>query len=256
MIHLKTFEENSEEEFTLRRLKTIERYKKSMSSLTFDEAIIYIENHCTEWIKNPYKIIRGLDIRDVNNITNYFISAPVKRFSKDNKNFYTMIMDNAPKWKYYPKRSNSFCCGTKYNRYGNKSYIVIPEDDSLWAIAPKHDLWISFEYNIRKYFYGFNTIKNIFSIIDKLAKKEFNIELSDENYKDFKKYINLLQEKIHNLSNNAYNILIDELEENSKSLTIEMLTRLNFRVYQGNYQGNLLFFKYDIRQVNIKRKLW
>jgi hypothetical protein len=197
------FLKNYEDQTNDRRLKTIERYKKAMTALTFDESIIYIKNYCTEWIKTPFIVIRGLRV-NLENSLDYFISDPVKRYSRDNANFYTMIMDNAPKWKYYPKRSNSFCCGTKYNDVGNKSYIVIPKDNSLWGIAPKSDLWNAFDKTIEKY--NCLDINEFFMDIDDIAI-QFDIELSDENYKIFGEKINLLQEKIQKLSNEEFILL-------------------------------------------------
>lgn len=100
-----------------RKKDTIKRYKSAMNIMNKEETIDYIINHCSDWLNNPVKIIRG-----INNKIKYFQSDPVMRFSVDNANYYTIIMDNSPSWKNYPKRTNSFTCSLEKKHIGKYEY--------------------------------------------------------------------------------------------------------------------------------------
>lgn len=68
-------------------------------------------------------------------------------------NTYTLMMDNIPSFKKFPKRSKSIIM-TNDNREAEgrgESYVVFPKDGSKIAIAPKNDIWWSFPQLFDRY---------------------------------------------------------------------------------------------------------
>lgn len=65
------------------------------------------------------------------------------RKSENTTNYYTMLMDNSPYMRGWPKRSNSFIGTTRRSMsesYGN-GYAIFPFDGAKIAICPYGDLW-------------------------------------------------------------------------------------------------------------------
>lgn len=123
-------------------------YISAMTEMNMDDTIDYVIEHCKEFIDGPVNIYRHIDQYS----TNFFKSVPIERNSRDNANYYTLMMDNSKFWKKYPKRGKSFICSLdKYS----KNFLVIPEDHSKWGICPKDDIFYSFDsfcYNIARFF--------------------------------------------------------------------------------------------------------
>ena len=69
----------------------------------------------------------------------------------DANNYYTLLLDNLPSWKNYPKRSESLICtsdvtnamGRDFSGHGGV-YIIIPFKNSNIAITSNYDIWLSF----------------------------------------------------------------------------------------------------------------
>lgn len=80
------------EDWRDRETETVERFKKQTTPMNSDEVIDYIINHCSEWLEYPVPIMRSLTT--ISNTPQIFHVNPVKRYSRDNWNFYTTIMDN------------------------------------------------------------------------------------------------------------------------------------------------------------------
>jgi len=65
-------------------------------------------------------------------------------------NYYTLLMDNLPSWKKYPKRSqgiimsSSFQKAAQYTYNIDNVYIVFPYNKSKLAVAPEDDIFFSF----------------------------------------------------------------------------------------------------------------
>lgn len=71
----------------------------------------------------------------------------LNRSSANTQNYYTLFMDNDPKWQDYPKRSKSFICSmnsTTANGYGTL-YVVVPLENQPIGVCPKEDFWFSFK---------------------------------------------------------------------------------------------------------------
>ena len=60
-------------------------------------------------------------------------------------NYYTVWMDNDPKWSQFPKRGKSLICSSyPTNFYGN-SKVVVPLIDTKIGVCPESDIWKSFK---------------------------------------------------------------------------------------------------------------
>ena len=79
-----------------------------------------------------------------------------ERKSQNTSNHYTMLMDNSPYMKGWPKRGRSFICSSGYSypsSFGSV-YMMIPFDGVKIAVCPYRDLWatpLSFPEFNRKY---------------------------------------------------------------------------------------------------------
>ncbi len=69
------------------------------------------------------------------------------RESANTENYYTMWIDNSPKWKAYPKRSRSLICTNDFeSAFGSKDarFIILPEDNSNIGVCDSVDFWAAF----------------------------------------------------------------------------------------------------------------
>lgn len=99
------------------------------------------------------KYLNRQDIwRGMSAYSEMLIITPGIRKSQNTSNIYTrLISDILPNWKDYPKRDRSFICSTTYygaRGYGEKQYLVFPENGAKIGICPRHDIWGSFKDSI------------------------------------------------------------------------------------------------------------
>lgn len=105
-------------------------------------------------------LYRGVKSKNKNREDSFLILDPSthERNSVDTDNYYNLIMDNMPKWSDYPKRSKSIIGslnrGTAEN-YGTLYRVIPIFENSKVAIAPKFDIWWSFDraFSIRNPMY-------------------------------------------------------------------------------------------------------
>lgn len=117
-------------------------------SITIEEAMKLIWENCRDFIKNDSVVYRG--IYDTKSTALIVSPANFVRKSRNTSNFYTLLMDNLPAWKKYPKRSKSIICTTNRNYAEDmgESYRVFPFDGSKIGVCPEDDLWASFGLDI------------------------------------------------------------------------------------------------------------
>jgi len=88
-------------------------------------------------------IYRGLEFEE-----NYLYVEPSKyeRVSANARNYYTLLIDNLPAWKKYPKRSKSIICTTNPLYAGDfgKLFLVYFEDNAKIGVCSYEDIWGSF----------------------------------------------------------------------------------------------------------------
>ena len=78
--------------------------------------------------------------------SDYALADPsiTKRTSQNTSNFYTLIFDNHPGRKDFPKRSRSFICSTSRNTasgYARNVFAIIPGNSSKIAFVNSQDMW-------------------------------------------------------------------------------------------------------------------
>ncbi|HET8688269.1 MAG TPA: hypothetical protein VFM18_16755 [Methanosarcina sp.] len=114
-------------------------------NLEVKKAVKLLNQYCTEslaLIHNP--IWRGMRNHDKSIV---FIDTPTgSRESQNTSNYYTVLIDNSPYFKGWPKRSKSLICssGSSYASgysWGSGLYAIFPFDGAKIAVCPKRDMW-------------------------------------------------------------------------------------------------------------------
>lgn len=108
----------------------------------------------TNWTNNSNCCIwRGVS----NTPANWYLAdssnAPPRK-SANTLNYYTLIIDNSPRWSKFPKRSQSFVCSTSKataGAYGTALFAVFPFNGTPIGICPRNDIWDSFMIMRQKY---------------------------------------------------------------------------------------------------------
>lgn len=96
------------------------------------------------FLKSDTMIWRGYENND--DMTMQVFHGGRMRHSLNAKNYYTLLMDNLPSWKGYPKRSESLICTTHQGSahdFGTPR-MMIPFDTTIVGVCSQNDLWASF----------------------------------------------------------------------------------------------------------------
>jgi len=118
-------------------------------SISRDVALDLVRKNCKQMIKTKFKteFYRGID-----GAIDFGVIDPSKftRKSRNTTNYYTLMIDNLPSWKAYPKRSKSIICSTDRemaSRYssGQNALRVIPYDGTTIGVCSGVDIWWSFD---------------------------------------------------------------------------------------------------------------
>ena len=172
----------------------LQKYINEGRSIVISEkdALLSIKKYCSDALndyKNNKRLYRGVE----GNTTNYISINPNKgnprKSAYAKQNYYTLLLDNLPKWKKYPQRSKSIICTTTNKTavsYGTP-YEVFPYNNPKLAVCPTNDIWFSFNKNIGK---G-QTLQN-FNYSLMMLGKQFLIEIKDTNFTVFKKSLDEL----------------------------------------------------------------
>jgi hypothetical protein len=120
--------------------------EKRGRSVTYEQALDFIKKNCQDAVnswRKGYKIFRGVS----SPYGEYGIIKPTtERPSANTYNFYTLIINNDPSWKQFPKRQ--VICTTDpqtADGYGN-IYLVLPVDGAKIGICKTNDIWDSLTY--------------------------------------------------------------------------------------------------------------
>ena len=162
------------------RLKQFLLQEGRSKEISEEEAIDLIKKNCQQSLKGT-PIYRGIRTTDL-----YFSIDPKSgkpRKSANTRNYYTLINDNSPEWKPYPKRSRSIICSTDADGvggYGNP-YAVFPYDGAKIGVCPKRDYWVSFLKTLGEY----TSLDEFNNILYKLINTKANIYgFNDSSYKN------------------------------------------------------------------------
>jgi len=162
-------------------------------SIDENEADALIIKHC----KNNYKFLKGNVIlyRGVDNTSEYgYIDSNkgTPRMSRGTLNYITLLMDNLPSWKSYPKRSHGVICSTiesSASYYGTTLYRVIPYDNSKVGVCSSNDMWSSFDSKTDIVY----TTTAANSLLSKLFHT-YKIRVDDSNWNSFKSGLSKLNQ--------------------------------------------------------------
>ena len=120
-----------------------------------DKALEWAEKYAKKALDNARKgniIYRGSNAGFDALIVSPSQSKKPRKSAYVGSNYYTLLMDNLPSWKQYPKRSQSIICTTDINKsddYG-EIYIVLPKDGSRIGVCSDGDIFDSFRYLFRE----------------------------------------------------------------------------------------------------------
>lgn len=119
----------------------VEEWSKPIS---VDEAIEFLEKNCVQSMKNR-PLWRG-GPRTRISYGDSHLGEP--RVSANTSNYYTLIVDNLPAWKFFPKRSRSFIGSSDIDGaydVGPGPCLMIPFDNAKVGVCPREDFWTSFD---------------------------------------------------------------------------------------------------------------
>jgi hypothetical protein len=116
-----------------------------------NEAFHILRTKCSEAMSlNEPMVCRGMDKLSQDQEEEEFqLSTPSKfeRTSANTSNEYTLLLDNLPSWKEYPKRSRSLICsnakGSRYAYGFGYVGIVIPFNGAKFGVCEQNDFWKS-----------------------------------------------------------------------------------------------------------------
>jgi len=214
-------------------------------SIDKDKALELVNKHCKN-IGNQ-KIYRG--IRSLSIDYGYVDSNKgLPRVSINTENYMTLLMDNLPSWKNYPKRSKGIICSTnpiEATSYGN-AFQVIPYDNSKIGICPKEDIWFSFDFDR-----PLHDIPFFNRVLAHLFNK-YNINVDDNNWNSFKNGIEKLDP----------NKILDDNDLNPLHLFFKLTQKMFKRdTYIPEHFNKLLDpkkhgFKLGINNLKPYREVW
>jgi len=172
------------------RLKTYIISEGRSKEIDQDTFVTGVRENCKKSLdasKKDKNLYRG--VRDFKKFI-YIVPKNHVRVSANTNNMYTLVIDNDPKWKKYPKRSESIICSSSLSGaagYGNL-YQVFPKDGSNYGIVNAEDLWKGFNKTFGPYSLEFFNREVIFE----LADRKLNI-VDARGFKTYKDLVEIFQ---------------------------------------------------------------
>jgi hypothetical protein len=141
--------------------------------LSQDQAVEILKTKCSDFLPLVQQKGEKTLYRGMTDFGDYRIVYPSSgsRISQNTTNHYTVLLDNSPYMKEYPRRSKSLICSAGFDYaqgfadpIGKKSsgdtYAVIPFNGSKIGICPQNDIWrtpITVDPNL--HFYGYTSMQ-------------------------------------------------------------------------------------------------
>ena len=140
----------------------LEKYITEGRSKTIDQiGALAMAKKCSnsveQYIKSASVLWRGIQTKEAYEREpfrgDYLTIQPSKferRLAYSGGNHYTLMMDNLPQWKAFPKRGRGLVCSSDrdyadgYNENGNL-FAVFPVNGSKVGVCPKEDIYDSFK---------------------------------------------------------------------------------------------------------------
>lgn len=158
-----------------------------------------LKTKCSNWNIEHQRIYRGVQY----NKDNFLYINPEEHDrpskSQGGKNIYSIILDNGVSWQRFPDRKKSIICSNNIGVAAEFSgeddeegdplvHVVIPFNNTEWAICPGNDIWHSFKDLGLDNLQEFNSI--ISGVIFKLSKVSVSeIKYGIDTYDDIKYFL-------------------------------------------------------------------
>ena len=133
-------------------VKYFKLFESRTAQITDKEFVMLVKDNCKEYLANP-KYMQRMKW-DFNGEYSYIDPKQHVRRPLMNPHgagvvsaHHTLLMDNLPSWKSFPKRSESLIGSLKFSEdqaFGDRCYLVIPYDGANFGLAPCSDLWGSY----------------------------------------------------------------------------------------------------------------
>lgn len=133
-------------------VKYFKLFESRTAQITDAEFVMLVKDNCKEYLANPKYMQRMKG--DFNGEYSYIDPKQHVRRPLMNPDgagvvsaHHTLLMDNLPSWKSFPKRSESLIGSLKFSEdqaFGQRCYLVIPYDGARFGLAPCSDLWGSY----------------------------------------------------------------------------------------------------------------
>ena len=147
----------------------LQEARKGIQNISEEEAIAFIRNNCANNLRVYNEkmrfVYRGTRLDGEYNLVD---PSQRERKSANTYNYYTLMIDNFPEWKEFPKRSKSLICTTDkgYTFTYGVPFIVLPVDEAKFGECPDTDIWDSLRLLNKKY--GFYNADQFMVILNKL----------------------------------------------------------------------------------------
>lgn len=214
-----------------KNIKSLEQYlnESRSNSITSDEFFNILNKNCKQFNPNA----RGFLYRGIQTTEPILFNDPKNHFrtSKDNNNYYTLLIDNSKNWKDYPKRSKSIIMANNElfpGTYGN-IYVVIPFDNAKLAIAPKDDIWNSFETGLEKF--GLDQINQLNFILSTLHSLIESTPLEEKDWNTFEKQLKKIDENKDLIFSKFVDLNISEKRKESIRKFLDIYMKHNGSLY-------------------------
>jgi len=140
-------------------VKYFKLFETRTAEITDREFAMLVEDNCKDYLANPKYIQRMKS--EFNGEYSYIDPMLHQRMPLMvddcgvHSTHHTLLMDNLPSWKGFPKRSESLIGNLRFSddtAFGYRCYLIIPYDGANFGMAPSSDLWGSYcEVGDRKY---------------------------------------------------------------------------------------------------------
>ena len=178
-------------------VKHFKLFESRTAEITDKEFIMLVKDNCKEYLANPKYMqrMKGEFNGDYSYIDpKQHVRKPLMNYLQANgtgvvSTHHSLLMDNLPSWKGFPKRSESLIGNLRFNNdqaFGDMCYLVIPYDGANFGLAPSSDLWGSYcEVGNMKYEFD-NVFTERFTDLD-VSEKSYAAMMKDlqHYYEDY-----------------------------------------------------------------------
>lgn len=155
----------------MRAIELYEYHETKTISLS-PEIIDKIKKDCAIALSsNP--IYRGIEDEDYIDVL-YGKNPNKPRKSAYTSNYYTIMMDELPSWRNFPKRSLSWICSGSRNKAGvyGRIYRVLPVGNPKIVVGSDDDIWTSFDAGINNLLTpNFKDLNDVNETLDEICSK-------------------------------------------------------------------------------------